>query len=258
METGLEFLKQPEDVIVVRNSAVLLNCTATGDAASVNITWLKDGLLVNDARRSVLSNGSLYIKRVIAKKQPRRSDEGTYECIARNDIGAIISRKARLQIAGEYLLFLMFYVTELYFVCLFIFIKYQLKKLQPSKNDVLFLGNVVLQTVNVLDLSHSLFIFSKESFVRLLCQNLKLRTKCVGISAWNYNVQNAWWLRDAVWYLQFWFYFKFFAFPRAPEIPTALTAISVARCVKCQRITWCFLSPAMSQLNVMQGEFNAP
>ncbi|KAI0226727.1 hypothetical protein LSAT2_022817, partial [Lamellibrachia satsuma] len=51
LETGLEFLKQPEDVIVVRNSAVLLNCTATGDAASVNITWLKDGLLVNDARR---------------------------------------------------------------------------------------------------------------------------------------------------------------------------------------------------------------
>ena len=92
----------------MRNSGVLLNCTATccpgastSAAGTANITWLKDGVIVNDASRTVLSNGSLYIKRVIARKQPRRSDEGTYECVARNDIGAIISRRARLRVAGK-------------------------------------------------------------------------------------------------------------------------------------------------------------
>ena len=107
METGLEFLTQPDDVIAVRNSALWLNCTAAGSVAvkaeNITYTWLKDSQVVNDARRVVLPNGTLFIKRVIAKKQPRRSDEGTYECIARNHIGAIISRKATLQIAGEFL-----------------------------------------------------------------------------------------------------------------------------------------------------------
>ena len=111
METGLEFLTQPDNVIAVRNSALWLNCTAAGSVAveadvkaeNITYTWLKDSQVVNDARRVVLPNGTLFIKRVIAKKQPRRSDEGTYECIARNHIGAIISRKATLQIAGEFL-----------------------------------------------------------------------------------------------------------------------------------------------------------
>lgn len=108
LEIGLEFLTEPDDVIAVRNGALLLNCTAAGiatvetdvKAENITYTWLKDGLLVNDARRTILSNGSLFIKRVIAKKQPRRSDDGTYECIARNHIGAIISRKATLQVAA--------------------------------------------------------------------------------------------------------------------------------------------------------------
>ena len=110
-ETGLEFITEPADVIAVRNSGVLLNCTATccpgaaSAAGTANVTWLKDGVLVNDANRRVLANGSLYIRRVIAKKQPRLSDEGTYECVAHNDIGAIISRRARLRVAGKCPLF---------------------------------------------------------------------------------------------------------------------------------------------------------
>ncbi len=104
LDLGLAFTQQPRDVVVTKGNSFVWNCSAENtntDGSFVaqpnaNITWRKDGLDVNDARRYVLRTGSLYFKRV--KKQ---RDEGVYECVARNRVGIIVSRKALLQVASK-------------------------------------------------------------------------------------------------------------------------------------------------------------
>ena len=104
---GLYFTSEPQDVVGVKGSELLLNCTAASPSGTpVNITWLKDGQEVNDARRYVLRNGSLYFKKIVHRKsrgRTDRSDDGYYECLARVDRnGTIISRKAKLTCASKY------------------------------------------------------------------------------------------------------------------------------------------------------------
>ena len=83
---GLYFTSEPQDVVGVKGSELLLNCSATSPAGKpVNITWLKDGQEVDDTRRSVLRNGSLHFKKVINRRS--RSDEGYYECLASDQNG---------------------------------------------------------------------------------------------------------------------------------------------------------------------------
>ena len=99
LDTGLYFADQPQDVIVIKNTALVLNCSAQDSDGAVNITWRKDGELVNDQRRVLLRNGSLYFKRVVRHKQ--FTDEGLYQCVLRNHIGTIVSRKLQLQVASK-------------------------------------------------------------------------------------------------------------------------------------------------------------
>ena len=111
---GLSFLVEPQDVVASRGQALHLDCAAESHpndlpegaaitpSNNVTIEWLKDGVKINDARRSVLQNGSLYFQKVIfSRKQEDRNDEGVYECIAKNSVGAIRSRKARLSLASK-------------------------------------------------------------------------------------------------------------------------------------------------------------
>ena len=52
--------------------------------------------------RELLSNGSLHFTHIIHSSTDR-PDEGVYQCVATvNDLGSIVSRKAKLQIACEY------------------------------------------------------------------------------------------------------------------------------------------------------------
>ncbi len=102
---GLSFTTEPQDVVGVKGSPLLLNCTASGPGgAPVNITWLKDGQEVNDARRYVLRNGSLFFTKVVHRRSRGRdrSDVGVYECLARDRNGTIISRKAKLTCASKF------------------------------------------------------------------------------------------------------------------------------------------------------------
>ena len=110
LDLGLVFTEQPQDVVVTKGVSFVWNCSANNtdsDSSTspphniANITWRKDGLEINDARRYVLRNGSLYFKRVVHRKQRGRSDEGYYECVARNRLGIIVSRKAHLQVASK-------------------------------------------------------------------------------------------------------------------------------------------------------------
>lgn len=54
--------------------------------------------------RIILKNGSLYFQKVLHSRN-ERLDEGLYRCIASiPEIGSIISREAKLQIACEFIL----------------------------------------------------------------------------------------------------------------------------------------------------------
>ncbi|MEE6503000.1 hypothetical protein FKM82_004705, partial [Ascaphus truei] len=94
----LLFVKEPQDVIVSRRDAVVLDCQAHGEAP-LTIAWMKNGVKVSETERiATLHNGSLYIREVEGRKgEP--SDEGFYQCLALNKYGAILSQRAHLSLA---------------------------------------------------------------------------------------------------------------------------------------------------------------
>jgi len=101
-DVGLRFIEQPSDVTVLRGASAIIDCSVDGDseAGPVNISWRRNGEpLVTDRRRYVMTNGSLFFRRI--KGERYRADVGVYECIAGNQIGTIMSQRAQLQIAGE-------------------------------------------------------------------------------------------------------------------------------------------------------------
>jgi len=100
LETGLEFVVEPEDIVVARGTSLVWNCSAVSSPGlpPPTITWLKDGRLIGDGRLSVLPSGALSIRRIV--QRPRtQGDESIYECLATNSIGTITSRPVLLRIA---------------------------------------------------------------------------------------------------------------------------------------------------------------
>lgn len=84
----------------MRREAIVLDCHAKGEPP-IDVRWLKNGAKVAESQRVYpLSNGSLYISEVESRRGDK-SDEGLYQCLARNKYGAILSQKARLTIASE-------------------------------------------------------------------------------------------------------------------------------------------------------------
>ncbi|XP_054724817.1 neogenin-like isoform X2 [Uloborus diversus] len=98
----LYFNVEPVDVVAVRDGPVLLNCSASGPSPPI-YDWRRDGSpvhVVGDTRRSILSNGSLFIKQVHHTRN-ERPDEGMYQCVATvKEIGTIVSKPAMLQVAN--------------------------------------------------------------------------------------------------------------------------------------------------------------
>ncbi|KAJ6664244.1 hypothetical protein lerEdw1_008463 [Lerista edwardsae] len=96
----LFFVKEPQDVIVARKEAVVLDCQARGELP-ITITWLRNGVKVSENERIyTLSNGSLYITEMESKRG-EALDEGLYQCLALNKYGAILSQKAHLTLASH-------------------------------------------------------------------------------------------------------------------------------------------------------------
>lgn len=86
----------------MRKEAVILDCQAHGESP-IDVRWLKNGVKVMENERVYLfSNSSLYISEVESRRGDK-SDEGLYQCLAQNKYGSILSQKARLTIASEYL-----------------------------------------------------------------------------------------------------------------------------------------------------------
>ncbi|NP_001164715.1 protogenin precursor [Saccoglossus kowalevskii] len=93
----LRFTVEPKNVIVVKDRPFIWDCQAEGEAP-INITWKKNGQIIeNNERHNVLRNGSLFFVR-IERKKTKITDEGQYECVARNGDGAITAI-ADLQVA---------------------------------------------------------------------------------------------------------------------------------------------------------------
>ncbi|XP_009873712.1 PREDICTED: neogenin-like [Apaloderma vittatum] len=100
--TSLRFLTEPSDAVTMRGSNVLLNCAAESDRGAPVIKWKKDAVFLNlavDERRQQLANGSLLIQNIVHSRH-HKPDEGLYQCEASlEDVGAIISRTAKVMVA---------------------------------------------------------------------------------------------------------------------------------------------------------------
>ena len=104
--TSLHFLAEPSDAVTMRGGSVLLNCSAESDRGVPVITWKKDGIhlaLGMDERKQQLPNGSLLIQNILHSRH-HKPDEGLYQCEASlGDAGSIISRTAKVAVAGEWI-----------------------------------------------------------------------------------------------------------------------------------------------------------
>lgn len=97
------FFTEPSDTLAVRGASAQLNCSVHSETPA-KIEWRKDGSFLNlasDERRQILADGSLFIASVVHSKH-NKPDEGVYQCVATIDtLGTIISRTARLAVAGK-------------------------------------------------------------------------------------------------------------------------------------------------------------
>lgn len=101
----LFFVKEPRDATVLRKDVVIMDCQAQGELP-IRIRWLKNGSPVVESDHVYqLPNGSLFISETEIRKG-EKSDEGSYQCLAQNKYGAILSQKARLTIASKFRLLL--------------------------------------------------------------------------------------------------------------------------------------------------------
>lgn len=101
--TSLRFVSEPSDAVTMRGGNVLLNCSAESDRGVPVIKWRKDGLILAlgmDDRKQQLPNGSLLIQNILHSRH-HKPDEGLYQCEASlGDAGSIISRIAKVAVAG--------------------------------------------------------------------------------------------------------------------------------------------------------------
>lgn len=70
----------------------------------LTFNWTKDGAPVDLSTRRIqlLSNGSLYIRRVRHRPKKEVTDEGQYKCFVRLEkIGTVIARDVQVEIAGK-------------------------------------------------------------------------------------------------------------------------------------------------------------
>ncbi|KAA0701403.1 DENN domain-containing protein 4B [Triplophysa tibetana] len=96
----LSFIKEPSDVIAVRDRPLMLDCQVEGEGP-ITITWRRNGVPITLGVRALVSeNGTLLIPNFQKRRGSDQSDAGEYDCSAQNRYGLIISRKAHVQLAS--------------------------------------------------------------------------------------------------------------------------------------------------------------
>ncbi|XP_032671997.1 neogenin isoform X4 [Odontomachus brunneus] len=99
---GLDFIIEPQDVVVEQGGPARLDCEAKSVFGTPSIQWRTDDgqpiTFIGDSYRSQLANGSLYINSVYAGSAELT---GSYQCLASIDnVGAIVSRTATIKLAS--------------------------------------------------------------------------------------------------------------------------------------------------------------
>ena len=105
-EAGVpRLVEHPADVVVARDEPATLRCEAAGQPEP-EIRWIKDGVEVRTApsdpasHRVLLPSGALFFLKAVQNK--KEDDRGTYWCVATNNDGEAVSRKAQLDIASKW------------------------------------------------------------------------------------------------------------------------------------------------------------
>ena len=80
-------------------ASLTLHCTASGDP-SPNIIWYRSGNTFNNARTTVIVNGTLHIVNITEGVDATRGGL-PYHCTATNTFGTIRSRTANISYACE-------------------------------------------------------------------------------------------------------------------------------------------------------------
>ncbi|XP_020283453.1 neogenin isoform X2 [Pseudomyrmex gracilis] len=99
---GLDFIIEPQDVVVEQGGPARLDCKARSVFGTPTIQWRTDDgppiSFIGDTYRSQLANGSLYINSIYAGSAELT---GSYQCLASIDnVGAIVSRTATIKLAS--------------------------------------------------------------------------------------------------------------------------------------------------------------
>ncbi|XP_060106911.1 roundabout homolog 4 [Heteronotia binoei] len=98
-----QIIGHPSDLVVGLNQPATLNCRATGNPPPT-IEWYRNGERVETtkddatAQPTLLPDGSLFFLQLSQKKG--KSDEGVYNCVARNHLGTVMSKNASLYVAA--------------------------------------------------------------------------------------------------------------------------------------------------------------
>lgn len=86
-----QILEEPTDIEVTFGGTAVFSCRVTGDPAP-DITWMLNSneIHIDYSRINILPDGSLRIDKTTD------SDVGQYECMAKNDMGLVKSKPARM------------------------------------------------------------------------------------------------------------------------------------------------------------------
>lgn len=82
--------------IVLLNHEIVLPCKASGSPQPKIINWLIDDKPVDFSTKFLRPGGDLRITRA------SRADGGYYQCVAKSQIGGVVSEKKKLIVAGLY------------------------------------------------------------------------------------------------------------------------------------------------------------
>ncbi|KAK2173688.1 hypothetical protein NP493_855g01006 [Ridgeia piscesae] len=92
-----QFLVQPQSIVVAPQGEVTLRCEPRD--SSTQILWVFNGEFILSSARDGLeiTHGRLHIRSFRHRRSDGRNQAGVYQCIARNSVGAVISREAIVQ-----------------------------------------------------------------------------------------------------------------------------------------------------------------
>ena len=94
------FIEEPSDTYVRKGKPATLKCQVGGNPLP-SITWKRNGKQVTlDSRRTIKPDGSLYFTEIFHNRT-HKPDEGVYQCEGSQSYNKIISRTARVTVAGK-------------------------------------------------------------------------------------------------------------------------------------------------------------